>query len=115
LEVEAMLGKIKYAIPIIALLAVFMFITPPQANARVHFGVYVGPTYPAYTYPYAYSYPSPYYTYPYGYGYVYPYGYAYSSPYYYGGRGRHWEHERHEWREHREHHEHGHEFRGHYR
>ena len=51
-----------------------MFVAPTHADARVGFGVYVGPGYPAY--PYAYGYP---YAYPYGYydPYYYPYAYGY--------------------------------------
>ena len=100
-----MLRNMRFAIPVFALVVLFMFIAPPQASARVHFGVYVGPSvYPyPYTYPYAYSYSYPYaynyYTYP------YPYGYrVYSYPRY------SWGHARHEWREHREH-----EYREHHR
>ena len=92
-----MLRNTRFVLPLIALVALFMFIAPPQASAKVHFGVYVGPpvySYP-YAYPYAYSYPYPYgYNY-YTYSYPYPYGYrVYSYPRY---------HVRHEWREHREH------------
>lgn len=93
-----MLRNVKFAIPILVLAALFMFISPPQASARVHFGVYVGG--PAYAYP----------PYPYGYAYGNPYGY-YSAPYaysyypsygYYGGYyPRYRVH--HEWRGHREH------------
>jgi hypothetical protein len=105
-----MLRNMKFAIPIAVLAALFLFITPPQASAKVHFGVYVGPptyTYPAY--PYAYGYP---------YGYNYPYAYGYPYDYYYPSYGYRvysyprysFGHARHEWREHREH-----EWREHHR
>lgn len=99
-----MLTNLKIAVPIVVLIALFVFISPPQASAKVHFGVYIGP--PAYTYP---AYP-----YAYGYPYVYDYPYAYSYPYYgyqvYSYPRYSWGHARHEWREHREH-----EFREHHR
>src|SRR5690348_14980004 len=98
-----MLRNIRVAIPIALLAALFLFISPPQASAKVHFGVYVGPgyTYPAY--PYAYGYPYTY-DYPYTYGYYnyYPYGNGYRV-YSYPRYGYGWGHARHEWREHREH------------
>lgn len=108
-----MLRSCKFVIPIIVLAALFLFISPPQANAKIHFGVYVGPpayTYPAYPYVYGYDYPYSYSYYPYSYypySYAYPYGYGYRVyryPRYYS-----WGHARHEWREHREH-----EFREHH-
>jgi hypothetical protein len=75
----------KMGIPVLALALLALFV---PAQAAVHFGVRVGPGYPAYSYPYVYSYP-----YPYGYpGYYYdpyyPYAYSYPSdshPYYGGG------------------------------
>ena len=106
--------KLKMATPIIAMLVLLAFVAPPQASAKIHFGVYLGaPAYPVPAYPYDYGYGYGY-GYPgaYGaYGYSYPnYGYgAYGYGYpYYGG---------HEWREHEEHewHEHGHgRFHGHH-
>ena len=83
----------KFGLPLIALLALMIFITPAPANAGVRFGVHIGPAYPyAYSYPYAYA--NPYYyngypAYPYaaqGYGYPYGgYGYGYGyDPYSYG-------------------------------
>ena len=108
--------KLRIALPILALAALFMFIAPPQANARVHFGVYVGPpvySYPAYPYAYGYPYPYAYYApaYPYGYGYTYP-GY-YGG--YYGGYFRDSRHDRHEYYEHRNREYREHRFRNDYR
>jgi hypothetical protein len=57
----------KIGLPIIALLALLVFITPAPAHAGVRFGVAVGPAYP------------------YGYAYPYTYPYAYANPYYYNG------------------------------
>ena len=104
----------KLALPIVAVLALTLFLAVPQASARVHFGVTVGA--PIYTYPvtpyydYSYAYPAPYVA-PYPY-YSYPRVYTYSRPYYYFG-GTWGGHERHEWREHLEHERH--EFREHHR
>src|SRR5260370_1996498 len=87
----------KIWVPLLALAAMLMFVAPTHADARVGFGVYVGPSYPgypyAYSYPYAYPYPgyyySPYY-YPYGYGYGYP-AYGYWGGGFWGGhRDRDW-------------------------
>ena len=52
----------RIGLPLLALAAMLMFLAPTHADARVGFGVFVGPSYPAY--PYAYGYP---YAYPYGY------------------------------------------------
>lgn len=57
----------RLGLPMLALAGALMFVGTPQADARVRFGVYVGPGY--------YSYPA----YPYGY-----YGDGY-YPYYSGG------------------------------
>ena|SRR5579885_2418590 len=99
-----MLRNVKLAIPVIVLAALLLFISPPQANAKVHFGVYVGPPVYSYPYPYTYAYPYAYNGYPYPYG-AYPtYGYPY-----YGGIGvysyphYHWGHDHHVWREYRGH------------
>lgn len=80
----------KFGLPIIALLALMIFITPAPAQAGVRFGVQIGPAYPyGYAYPYAYGNPYYYNGYPaYPYvapGYAYPYGY--STGYWGGGRG----------------------------
>jgi len=76
----------KLSLPIIALAGMLMFVGPPKADARVHFGVYWGG--PAY--PYVYD-PYPYY----GYRYVYPYDaygyYYYGYPYYHGRYYRDWD------------------------
>ena len=97
----------KIGIPLLALVAFLLVISPPQASAKWHFGVYVGPpvyTYPpapyVYGYPYSYPYPpySRYYVQP---GYAYPYGY--STYYSWGGRHRRNEWREHEWREHERH------------
>ena len=53
----------KIAIPSILLAVMLLLISAPQANAKVRFGVYVGPSYTYAPYPYVYSYP---------YGYYYP-------------------------------------------
>ncbi len=80
----------KFSIPILALVVLLMLAGAPQAQARVHWGVYVGPGYPAYpyaypTYPYPYAYPySGYYVSPYAYP---SYGYGYYGGGYYGHRG----------------------------
>ncbi len=89
----------KLGLPVVAL-AAMLFAVPHKADARVHFGVYVGgPAYPAYPAPDPYY--NPYYDNPYdpyySQGYYYdPYVYAppvYSYPYDYGygyyGRGGH--------------------------
>lgn len=79
----------KIALPIFALVVMLALVCPPQAQAKVHFGVYVGPgyTYPAYPYAYSNPYPNPYY-----YSSPYP-AYPYAAPYYgypYGGYGFYW-------------------------
>lgn len=105
----------KLSIPVVALLGMLVLLTPPQASARVRFGISIGgPVYtaPVAPYSYGYAYPPDYYdyqgyypAYPQTYNYVVPaapYGGYYSNGYY--GRGReHWEHERHEQRERMEH------------
>jgi hypothetical protein len=87
----------KLGITTIALAGLLGFAAPKKADAKVHFGVYVGA--PAYTYPYAYA---PYY------GYSYPYyGYpAYGPAYGFGIGG--WGHEHHDFHGHEFHGEHGH-------
>ena len=71
----------RIGLPLLALAAILMFATPKHADARVGFGVFVGPSYPAYpyaySYPYAYPYPGYYYD-PYYYPNAYSYPYAYS-------------------------------------
>ena len=79
-----------FGLPLAALVAMLILLAAPQANARVHVGVYLGG--PAYSYPYAPPYPTPY-----AYGYAYPnpgyyayppYNYVYPSPGpYYGSYG----------------------------
>lgn len=85
----------RIGLPLLALAAMFAFMTPTQASAAVRFGVYFGgPAYVApapapYAYPYAYAAPAPcpprvVYT-P---AYVFPrmyYGRPYVRPYYYRG------------------------------
>jgi hypothetical protein len=77
----------RLGIPLVALLALLMIVSPTPANAKVRFGVgiYTGP--PVYSYPaYPYAYPYPYsdYYYDYGYGYpVYPRAYGYYPRRYY--------------------------------
>ena len=66
----------KFGLSVMGLAAMLMLAAPPEANARVRFGVTVGP--PAYTYPvdpYAYQYPYNNYQYndPYAYNYDYTY------------------------------------------
>jgi len=86
----------KIAVPLIALVAMVMFFVPPQAQAGVHFGVYLGAPYAYPVYPYAYAAPYPYAyppyagPYPYGYGVGLGYGYGYGG--YVGGHwdGHHW-------------------------
>jgi uncharacterized membrane protein YgcG len=85
--------------PVLALMAILVCISPRPADAAVRFGVYLGgPVYPTYPYAYPYSYYDPYYqpyAYPYSYGYAYPYGYAspyYGGLYWGGGHGGHFEH-----------------------
>jgi hypothetical protein len=56
----------KLGVPALALGAMLALASPKPADAKVHFGVYVGP---------------PYYSYP------YPYPGPYNYPYYYGGPG----------------------------
>jgi hypothetical protein len=76
----------RLGLPMLALAGALVFVGTPQADARVRFGVYVGPGY----YPYAYTYPA--YAYPYDYGYPYYYGgYWVGGHYYHGGHwhGRH--------------------------
>lgn len=93
----------KLGIPILALGAM-LSLAPRPAQARVHFGVYVGPRVVAPPYYYSYDpYYDPYYGYPPTYTYRY---YAPAPRYYYVPRYRNFEHERHEWMEHRR------EFRG---
>ena len=79
----------RIGLPFLGLMLALMFLVPSHADARVHFGIFVGPSYPAY--PYAYSYP---YAYPYpGYyydPYYYPYTYSYGYPYGYWGSGYYW-------------------------
>ncbi len=81
----------KIGLPLIALLALLVFVNPTPAKAGVHFGVAIGGAYPvpvAPVVPYA-GYAAPYYGAPYpAYGYaapVYPYGGV--SIGYYGGVG----------------------------
>lgn len=58
----------EFGFTIFALFVAFVLIHPPQAKAAdVHFGISVGPAYPAYPYP------TPDYMYPYPYEYDYPY------------------------------------------
>jgi len=85
-----MLKRMKIAIPLIALAAMLMFLAPPQAQAKVHFGVYLGGPYAYPAYPYGYVAPYPY-AYP-PYAGPYPYGYGLGFGYGYGGYvGGHWE------------------------
>jgi hypothetical protein len=70
----------RLGLPMLALAGALMFVGTPQADARVRYGVYVGPGY--------YSYP----VYPYAYPYVYGYG-PYYGGYWVGGHhyhGGHW-------------------------
>src|SRR5258708_38737747 len=85
----------RLGIPVI-LLTLMLLLLPASASARVHWGVYVGPsyTYPSYYYPspyvYSYSYPSYYYSYPHSYTYSYtyrPYRHRHHA-YWYGGYWR---------------------------
>lgn len=64
----------RLGVATIALAGLLGLAAPKKADAKVHFGVYLGG--PAYTYPYAYgpSYGYPYYGYPYYYGSSYGYG-----------------------------------------
>jgi len=86
----------RLSIPVIAL-ALLLMLCPVQANARVHWGVYVGPTYPAYPYvapypyyPYSNYYVAPYQAYPYAPAYAYPYGgYGYGLGFTWGGHHYH--------------------------
>lgn len=108
----------QLGITTMALAGLLGIAAPKQADAHVHFGVYLGA--PAYSYPVApapaYAYGNDYYDYPPAYDYAPP---AYVDPYYaapaYGGYGfgfgwggdhDHWRHEFHE------HEEHEHGFRG---
>jgi len=94
----------KLGIPLVAIFALLVLFTAPQASAAVRFGVYVGG--PAYAYPapaYPYPYPGPYYNSypPYGYAapaYVYPDARRYGRDEYLEHRGREWR--EHEWRGH---------------
>jgi hypothetical protein len=95
----------KIGIPVMALAAMLILMTPPQASAAVRFGVYLGgpvyayPAYPAYAYPNpgyynaypAYPYPAP--------AYVYPYS-TWRRHEYREFRDRRHEWREHEWREH---------------
>ena len=76
----------KFGLPVLALAGMMLFVGVPNADAAVHFGVYLGAPY---AYPYAYGNP---YGYPYAYpNYDYPYGYGYYSyPYYGGGYYGYW-------------------------
>ncbi len=101
-----MWSNVKLAIPVIALAAMFMIVAPPQAQAGVHFGIYLGapPVYVTPAYPYAYGYP---YTYPAPYAYPYAYGYSYGYPgIYYGGHYGSYGHDR------GDHYRGGHAYRG---
>jgi hypothetical protein len=87
----------------IAPLAMLLLLSsPPEAKARTHFGLYVGPSY---------AYPDPYYSniYPYQYPYsypLYPYsGYGYGYPYY--GYGYHYGHGHRDFGERHGHYSHG--------
>jgi len=78
----------RFSIPALALLVALLVFTPAHANAKVHFGVYVGGPgyylYPYYVTPYySYGYPSYYYGTPYRY---YPYT---TYRYRYHGHDRH--------------------------
>ena len=89
----------RLGIPLIVL-ALLVLLFPVQASAKVHWGVYVGPSYPAYPYAYpAYPYaPYPnYYVGPYP-AYSYGPGYAYPGGAYFGWSGGH--HYHHDWRGH---------------
>jgi len=86
----------RVGLPMLVLLAALLLFSTRPAQAATRFGVYVGPSYPAYVAP------APVYAYPYGYPYAYPYGYnyygygygyrSYSYPYYrpLGGFGFSW-------------------------
>src|SRR5260370_40229837 len=85
----------RLGIPVV-LLTLMLLLLPASASARVHWGVYVGPsyTYPSYydpsPYVYSYSYPSYYYSYPYTYTYSYtyrPYRHRHHA-YWHGGHWR---------------------------
>src|SRR5260370_42375339 len=84
----------RLGIPVI-LLTLLLLLLPASPSARVHWGVYVGPSYyPSYYYPspyvYSYSYPSYYYSYPHSYTYSYtyrPYRHRHDA-YSYGGYWR---------------------------
>ncbi len=93
-----MLKRLGFSL--VAPLVALMMTCAPQAQAKVHFGVYVGP--PVYPPPAYYPYVSPY---PYPDEYAYPppaYGYTYWG----------WHHDRGHW----DHHNYrGHEYRGHNR
>jgi hypothetical protein len=91
----------KFTLAVLAPVLLLLASAPLHpAQARVHFGVTVGP--PIYTYPYypyGYAYP---YSYPY---YGYPYSYPYASPYYnYGWGWGGWY--GHGWHDHHDHHHH---------
>jgi hypothetical protein len=70
----------KIGLPVMVLAAALVLFNPSSADAKVRFGVTIGPAYPVYNYPYYHSYyGAPYnyaypYTYPYSYNYVQPYG-----------------------------------------
>ncbi len=94
----------KISLPILALVVLLMLAGATQAQARVHWGVYVGPSYPAYGYYPAYPYP---YGYPYSGYYLNPYYAPYAYPSYgYGYYGGYHGHRHHEWREHERHERH---------
>jgi hypothetical protein len=78
----------RLGVPALALGAMLALASPKPADAKVHFGVYVGPPYYSYPYPY----PGP--AYPYYYGGPGYYGYWGG---YYGPHG-HWHHYHHDWR-----------------
>ncbi|MBZ5729021.1 MAG: hypothetical protein LAP87_29100 [Acidobacteriia bacterium] len=91
----------KLGTSVIVLVALLILLTPPQASARIHFGVYLGgpvyayPPYPYYAYP---PYPYPYYSYPNPYNYRHsPYIFSYRA--WDHGRRARLEHRRHERRE----------------
>jgi hypothetical protein len=95
----------KIGIPVLALFALMVVVSPPQANAAVRFGVVIGgPVYRAPVPVSSYPYVAPDYGYGYGYGYVAP------APYgYYGGGYGYRDHDRYYDRGYRG----GREFRGH--
>jgi hypothetical protein len=92
----------RLVIPVIVL-AFLIMLFPVPASAKVHWGVYVGPSYPAYAYGYPYTpYPN-YYVAPYpAYAYAPAFGYEYGYRSYGGYDHHHWHRHRDDWRHHRD-------------